>query len=448
MQSFSINVLLPDESVVAVDIYCDTLVKDVAAEATGECSINQNDLYLTFEGNLMCEDTPIVSHGITEGCEVISEFTSRYKAIQRVGRKPSKEEAYHSLLNNDPLIMDYFYAGLDINSPLSGSRPPLWTAVSNNNYNAVEELVNFDGIDLNRSGHRTLMLTPLMQSITQGFTDISELLIKRGSNLFARNSDSETALFIAAWFGDIKITKMLIEYGSDVDAMDSKWLTPLYAATCKNNIEIVLLLLEAGVSPKSPANKTVLATSIKNKNIQIAEALILHKADIDSRLDPKSETALFIAIRDDFLPGAELLLRSGAHVNAINSERQTALHIASSRNLKACELLLKCGADINLPDKGGFTPLLYASSRDNIHIVSLLITCGANMSARNNSLQTALHCACFRGYTAVVLVLLKAGANPKVTNVRGKTPHSTALERGHLETASVIPRYSRRCGIQ
>lgn len=84
----------------------------------------------------------------------------------------------------------------------------------------------------------------------------------------------------------------------------------------------------------------------------------------------------------------------------------------------AIAALLSAGADPNVPDDRGNTPLHRASYGDCAECVSLLLRAGAQVSARNSKGVTPLHLC-----DAVSIgVLLKAGADPQVRDEEGQTP--------------------------
>ncbi len=65
-------------------------------------------------------------------------------------------------------------------------------------------------------------------------------------------------------------------------------------------------------------------------------------------------------------------------------------HCIKLQNMKAVDVLLKCGASPNQPSKKGVTPISAASHKGNVLIMQVLIDSGANVNAVNNSGSTAL----------------------------------------------------------
>jgi ankyrin repeat protein len=72
----------------------------------------------------------------------------------------------------------------------------------------------------------------------------------------------------------------------------------------------------------------------------------------------------------------QFLLSHGADINVLNRQGVTPLlHEASrSQKLKAAELLVKNDADVNVRDKSKLTPLHKASGRGDLDVVRLRLS--------------------------------------------------------------------------
>ncbi len=76
------------------------------------------------------------------------------------------------------------------------------------------------------------------------------------------------------------------------------------------------------------------------------------------------------------------------------------------------QLLIDRGADVNLPDSDGSTPLMSAANQSNEQIVDLLLHKGADINAVELTYgMSALQSACESGDEAIVDKLLSAGAD-------------------------------------
>jgi ankyrin repeat protein len=76
----------------------------------------------------------------------------------------------------------------------------------------------------------------------------------------------------------------------------------------------------------------------------------------------------------------------------------------------ALRLLLEHGADINLQDETGLTPLQWASFNGALEVVRLLLEHGADVEATNKQGKTALQEAAQEGHDQVLKLLREHGA--------------------------------------
>jgi ankyrin repeat protein len=89
------------------------------------------------------------------------------------------------------------------------------------------------------------------------------------------------------------------------------------------------------------------------------------------------------------------------------------------RSTKVVELLLKSGADVDVTNAYGQTPLHAACSHGNIDTVQALLGSGALVSVTDMYRNTPLHVASKHGHTDVVQAFLASGAR---VNCRGVSP--------------------------
>ena len=134
---------------------------------------------------------------------------------------------------------------------------------------------------------------------------------------------------------------------------------------------------------------------------------------------------------------AELLRHNGADSDSIRGRYgRNPLHGAAySGNSEVVRVLIEYSvADINARDSGGSTPLLLASEGHNFKDGSglrLLLEHGADINVQNHFGRTPLHRASFRGALEVVRLLLEHGADVEAKNKSDKTASQIADEEGH-----------------
>lgn len=117
------------------------------------------------------------------------------------------------------------------------------------------------------------------------------------------------------------------------------------------------------------------------------------------------------------------LLRAGAEPNNV-FEGRAALDIAAYHDAFACgEALLEFGADPNIRDEIGRTPLMTAAKFASLKMLGLLLSRGADVKFADQRGRTALHWATTGEHSDVdvIRVLLAAGAEKDRQNSDGLT---------------------------
>ena len=108
----------------------------------------------------------------------------------------------------------------------------------------------------------------------------------------------------------------------------------------------------------------------------------------------------------------------------------TALHwAAGAGNVPLAALLVEQGADVNVRDQGGSTPLKRAAHMGQTEAVRWLLEQGADANLAATNGQTALHAAVIRNRSDIVDLLLAHGAETAVADSQGKTPLDWAVAK-------------------
>jgi ankyrin repeat protein len=155
----------------------------------------------------------------------------------------------------------------------------------------------------------------------------------------------------------------------------------------------------------------LLVEAAKRQDIAAVREQLKLKADVNQRQGDKA-TALHWAAYWNDLEMARLLIRAGADANVQNDLGVTPLLLACTNQVPdVVAELLAAGAH---PNGGSFgeAPLIAAAKVGNVGGVKILLTYGADVNASvGSSGQTALMWAAARGHDEVVQVLLENGAN-------------------------------------
>jgi ankyrin repeat protein len=112
------------------------------------------------------------------------------------------------------------------------------------------------------------------------------------------------------------------------------------------------------------------------------------------------------------------------------------------------KILINSGANLNLQDNNGYTPLMYACKANNLELVMELIKKGADLNLQNNNGHTALMMVYRHGSTYCKVVseiaeeLIKANKNSEVLSDLsidyGNTVLHKACQYGHVEGMKLL----------
>ena len=105
----------------------------------------------------------------------------------------------------------------------------------------------------------------------------------------------------------------------------------------------------------------------------------------------KLKKMMMEGIKQNDLKKVAWALNLGLDINALLWGGFTPLHWA--KNIALVELLISAGADVNVKDYKGDTPLHRAVWMDNIELAKLLIASGTDVNAKDNYGETPLHLA-------------------------------------------------------
>ena len=192
----------------------------------------------------------------------------------------------------------------------------------------------------------------------------------------AVNERGETLLHGAALLGLPAVAKFLVWQGADTHAADNLGMTPLHLAASLGHIEVVKQLVAQGadINTKSSGNQssTPLDMAKSGKN---TEAMIAYLESIGAQ----SGTPTFTAEEQE----AEI---DRWHANlrypiSFSGDSRTGFGLflheaASDGNLTVVKYFISEGADVNVKNNDGKTPLDHARERNHTTVVRLLESVG------------------------------------------------------------------------
>ena len=323
-----------------------------------------------------------------------------------------------------------------VNSRLSRytSDTPMTTAASTGRNEMTELLLEYGAVIDAVDGWGG---TPLRTASVFGQVATVRLLLERGAKHTARKEDGKTALHMAASHSEPGVLDCLLEAGVEVDETDFDGRTALSYVGSRGNVASGRVLVRKGASldKKDRRGKTPLhwaCQSLEDNRAAVVEFLLDRGAHGDAR-DRRGWTPLHCVAYRGFGRAGRLLVEAGASVNLTDGFDSTPLHMAvkqrdvgeEDETLDVVRTLLGRGAQTEVEDVRGWSPLFWAASYGNYRAVQLLLEAGASVTARDGDGSTPLHEACKHQLPSnrkTVRLLLEANADVTAVADDGATP--------------------------
>ncbi|SOZ40221.1 ankyrin repeat domain-containing protein [Cupriavidus neocaledonicus] len=200
----------------------------------------------------------------------------------------------------------------------------------------------------------------------------------------AADAAPEQQLREAAARGDAAQVSALLAQGASIDARDAQGRTALLLATHHNRVQAARVLIDAGADVNAQDaihDSPYLYAGARGLN-EILRLTLAHGADLRST-NRYGGTALIPAAERGHVETVRMLIAAGVAVDHVNRLTWTALLEAiilgngGAAHTEIVRLLVQAGANVNLADGDGVTPLQHARQRGYWQIEQILAAAGA-----------------------------------------------------------------------
>lgn len=189
----------------------------------------------------------------------------------------------------------------------------------------------------------------------------------------------------AAAAGNVAEISRLVSAGHNIDAHDGNLRTPLHVAafTHRHAAARALLRLGADANALEAQKYDIVTIAAVDNDIEMLKLALAGGCKATNITSPYDGTALIAAAHLGHADVVRILIAAKAPLNHVNNLGWTALIEAivlgdgGSNHIDTLRALVEAGADVNIADRNGQTPLALARSRDYGEMVAILAKAGA-----------------------------------------------------------------------
>ncbi len=250
-------------------------------------------------------------------------------------------------------------------------------------------------------------MTPLLFAARDGRVAAAEVLVAAGANLNTADPNGMTPLLMAITNAQIPVARLLVDKGADVTAADWYGRTALWAAVEVRNLDLRSGATDNGVDRDSALR--LIASLIEkgaevNARVKEFPPQRRHMLPLGSLewVDFTGQTPFIRAAQSADVPVMRLLLSKGADPSLATFNGTTALMAAAGVNwvigqthsesparwLEAVQLCLELGADVNAANEMGLSAVHGAANRGSDDIIELLARHGARLDVPDKEGRT------------------------------------------------------------
>lgn len=234
------------------------------------------------------------------------------------------------------------------------------------------------------------------------------------------------ALMKALQNRDTEQARELIKAGAEINVQNNAGISPLIYAVAIDDAGLVELLLDKGADPTVKTNGGIspLDKAAYQNNTKIIRLLMTHGAELNG----------FTTLEGACIKGSNDALRLlikeyGAEVNMQDKNGSTPLHFAAyNGKTETCKLLVQEGVDPLIPNNSGILPIHYAVKQDNYSVVEYLLSFPSSIgvksmiNAKDGTGFTPLSYAVSQENYTLVQLLVGNGADVNILNDKSQGP--------------------------
>lgn len=335
---------------------------------------NQNiRLETDSEGNI-----PLILAVIIGNIDVINELLSAMSKEQLMYRKPPDyDSALHFAVHkkNVDIVKLLIDRGVNLDQQNGKLQTALHLATEAENEPIVKMLcasgADPDVIDKDHQ-------TPIHIATARSYHRIVDILSEKfKASIMSRTKDGSTLMHLASNAYNSQAAMAFIRKGIPIHMPNKAGAKCIHMAAIRGHVEVVKAIVAKGemVDCRTKDGLTPLHLAVKFGQHEVVETLLGLGADLKLKTGKLGETPLHIATMvKDGERCVDLLIKSGAEVDATEMNLETPMHFAARfNNLKAVQLLLEDGAKVDSQNVDGENVLHACVRESNLSIIETIL---------------------------------------------------------------------------
>ncbi|KAF7691391.1 hypothetical protein HF521_011688 [Silurus meridionalis] len=360
--------------------------------------------------------------------------------------------------------------GMHVDTTTKDGLTALHIAAENCHPHVVEILQGF-GAQVQLRGGKALESPLHIAARVKDGEKVAEMLLKSGAEVNTELENGETAMHVAARYGNLQVMKSLVEEGADLTWKSKAEETPLHVAVrhCHAHmVEAILNFLtteksreeaELCVRQRNQKDETTLhlAAEIQrdivhrdDEDVLIIRTLMEYHANATAATKQTEETPIHYCARvGNTAVLQEMLHNVPSHclqlaINMLDKTGRSALLLAAEQgHTTVVELLLQNHARVDVFDKEGKSPLHLAAEQGHKDIADFLLSKKAVVNAKTKLGLTPLHLSAQTGSSPLVKLLTESNTDQAhhlihALTLSKQTPLHLAAISGRLDVCKCL----------
>lgn len=280
------------------------------------------------------------------------------------------------------------YPSIDLNALIGTEKDTLLiTALKNRSRNVFDFLMDRGSdkgmeksidLELMSEDPATFGMSPLSIATIKNRFNMTKTLLAKGVRLNRVDRNGFTALHYALLNKNDRMAILLLQNKADINITDPYGRNAYKMALeleCVGTIDYIhgLTQINQGAIPESETLKNLIEVG----DVSIVYRVLARHPDLIAKYEVINPLALALEIKDDnrSFQMVSVLINAGFKANGLEGDLESPLIRAVKRNnLLVAEILLLNGANVDLLDAEGFSPLYHAINGNYPEIVDLLVS--------------------------------------------------------------------------